>query len=63
MMTKKHFNAIAKILKENESKKDIIDAIALFCKEHPIPNTASTKRRRGKRRFAIFIRIFSFHII
>jgi len=33
MMTKKHFNAIAKILKENESKKDIINAIALFCKE------------------------------
>ena len=31
MMTRKHFNEIAKILKESDSKKEIINRIALFC--------------------------------
>lgn len=33
MMTKKHFNELAKILKESNSKKEIINRVALFCHE------------------------------
>ena len=33
MMTKKHFNEIAKILNESESKKEIINRMAQFCRE------------------------------
>ena len=33
MMTRKHFIRLAEILKENESKKDIINEIARFCKQ------------------------------
>ena len=32
-MTKKHFNAIAEILKSYDNKKDIINELARFCKE------------------------------
>ena len=31
MMTRKHFNEIARILKTYENKKEIIDKIAQFC--------------------------------
>ena len=33
MMTKKDFNGLAEILKTSESKKEIINRIALFCYE------------------------------
>lgn len=33
MITKKHFNEIAKILKESKTKKEIINKMALFCYE------------------------------
>jgi hypothetical protein len=33
MMTKKHFNKLAEILKNAETKKEIINQIAFFCYE------------------------------
>lgn len=33
MLTRKHFNRIAKILSESENKKEIINKIAEFCYE------------------------------
>ena len=32
-MTKKHFNAIASILNTCNTKKDIINELAIYCKE------------------------------
>jgi len=32
MMTKKHFNEIARILKESETKEQIINRMAQFCR-------------------------------
>lgn len=33
MMTKRHFKAMAEILKNSQDKKEIINKIAVFCRE------------------------------